>query len=296
MPASLDASFQFSYESMGTHWSISVWDELKDDQKKMLQQTIIEESQKFDELYSRFKKNSLVWQLSQKRGEREVPADLVSMLRLYQTMYDLSGGACTPLIGFTIGDLGYDETYSLKPKETVRPVPNFHEALQILDDTHIALSESVLLDVGALGKGFFVDKIASYLQDEGMKRFLVDGSGDIFYKGNGFPLRMGLEHPGDPTKVIGVVEMTDGAMCSSASNRRAWKQYHHTINPHTLTSPEEIIATWVIAQTAAVADGLATCLFLTDSDAYKAEWQYDYCILNKDYHVKRSAGFPAELF
>ncbi len=288
--------YRFSYESMGTHWAITMWDAIDPAQRDSLQQSIIDQSTAFDHLYSRFKKTSLIWALTEKRGKVEVPNDLVKMLRLYETFFRLSKGKCNPLIGFAISDMGYDENYSLKPKETIRPVPDFTKALQILDDTHIELSESVLIDVGALGKGYFVDKIDALLRSQGLVHYLVDGSGDMIYRGNGHPLRVGLEHPGDTSKVIGVLEMQNGAMCGSASNRRKWSTYHHTIDPTTLTSPQEIIATWVMTESAAVADGLATCLFLGDPEQFSAEWAFDYCILNSDYKLKRSAGFAAELF
>lgn len=287
---------RFSYESMGTHWAISIWDDIDPTTFEELKTTIIDQSTAFDHLYSRFKKTSLIWALTEQKGLVEVPHDLVNMLRLYETFYRLSQGKCNPLIGFTISDMGYDEHYSLKPKDHIRSVPELPSALRIVNDTHINLSESVLIDVGALGKGYFVDKIAAFLTEKGLKHFLVDGSGDMLYRGNGTPLRVGLEHPGDPTKVIGVLEMQDGAMCGSASNRRKWSTYHHTIDPTTLQSPTDIIATWTMTNSAAVADGLATCLFLSDPEQYKKEWAFEYCMLNQNYTVKRSTGFTAELF
>ncbi len=217
------------------------------------------------------------------------------MLRLYERLNKLSGGKLNPLVGFALSDLGYDATYSLTPKDTVRPVPELASALRIIDDTHIDLQENVLIDLGALGKGFFVDKIAAYLRRQGVRRFLVNGSGDIYYEGNGTPIRAGLEHPEDPTKVIGVIEIERGALCASASNRRRWGAYHHTIDPQALTSPEDIVATWVRADSAALADGLCTCLFLTEPQRY-GDIPFEYCLLNPEYKIKRSAGFTAELF
>lgn len=286
---------RFSYESMGTQWNISIWDEIADEILKEYEAEIKKQSTEFDHAFSRFIKTSLIWKLTEQRGKVKVPKDLVSMLRLYQQLHDLSGGKCNPLIGFALSDLGYDAEYSLETKKDVRPVPDFHAALSIIDDEHIELKESVLIDLGALGKGYFVDKISAFLKEKGIKKYLVDGSGDIYYSGNGTPIRAGLEHPGDAKKAIGVLEMKEGAMCSSAGNRRKWGKYHHTVDPHTLTSPGEIIATWVTADSAALADGLATCLFFCAPEKF-APLKFEYCLLNPSYHVKRSAGFVAELF
>ncbi len=286
----------FQYQSMGTGWGITIWDSLGDDAFSEIEKTIVGRSQVFDQTYSRFIKTSLIWELTEKTGTVEVPLQLVEMLRLYETLYDASHGFCNPLIGYTLSDMGYDAQYSLKPKEIIRTVPPLHDVLTIVDDTHIHLTQHVLIDLGALGKGFFVDVIAEYLKEKDIARFLVNGSGDIYYQGNGIPLRAGLEHPGDTTKAIGVLELLEGGLCASAGNRRRWATYQHTINPFSLTSPEEIIATWVQADTAALADGLATCLFMVEPETLQKDLSFDYCLLNKDYRVKKSEGFEAEFF
>lgn len=285
----------FAYESMGTSWAISLWDELDPIVFEDLKASILQKSQEFDETYSRFIKTSLVWELTKKQGITEVPKDLVNMLRIYKKLGVLSHGALNPLVGFTLSDLGYDEVYSLQPKESIRTVPVFDAAIQIVDDTHIDLRESVLIDLGALGKGYFVDILAHFLKEKNIRRFLVNGSGDIYYSGCGIPLRAGLEDPKDATKVLGTLEIFEGALCASASNRRAWGKYHHTIDPKSLTSPDVILASWVRSDSAAIADALCTCLFLTGPEAY-ASIPFEYCLLNSSYKIKRSAGFTAELF
>lgn len=286
----------FGYQSMGTMWKISIWDTLDPAVFADLQQSILEQSDSFDQTYSRFIKSSLIWSLSKKRGIVEVPRDLIHMLRLYEKFFDATSGKVSPLIGFALSDLGYDSEYSLKPKPAIRPVPDFHTALKILDDTHIELRESVLIDLGALGKGYFVDVLSLYLKGKGIRRFLVDGSGDIFYQGNGESIRAGLEDPHDATKAIGVLDMRQGSMCASGINRRKWDKFHHVLDPTSLTSPQEILAVWVLADTAALADGLTTCLFFVEPETLRDIFQFEYCIMNRERKVKRSKGFEAELF
>lgn len=286
----------FGYQSMGTTWKISIWDDLDSSVLADLERSILAQSKEFDQTYSRFIKSSLVWSLSEKRGVVTVPKNLVTMLRLYEKFFDATDGKVSPLLGFALSDLGYDSEYSLKPKTVVRPVPDFHQALNILDDEHLELRESVLIDLGALGKGYFVDVLSSFLKRKGVQRFLVDGSGDIYYRGRGVAIRAGLEDPSDATKAIGVIEMREGSICASGINRRKWDKYHHVLDPTSLTSPSGILAVWVLADSAALADGLATCLFFTEPERLQKEFQFEYCILNHERRVKRSSGFSAELF
>ncbi|PJE63661.1 hypothetical protein COU89_02135 [Candidatus Roizmanbacteria bacterium CG10_big_fil_rev_8_21_14_0_10_45_7] len=285
-----------SYESMGTSWEISIWDKLSASNLELLHKKIVAISHDFDQTYSRFIPSSLVSQLATRLGLVEVPANFMRMLRPYIHLYSLSHKKFTPLVGRTLQDMGYDQNYSLKPKKHIHAVPDLDTTVRIIDNTHIEIREPVVFDFGALGKGYAVELIKTYLRTQNIKRFLVNGSGDIAYQGDNVPITVGLEHPLDTTKVIGSIKMRKGAMCSSGANRRAWGTYHHIIDPQTLSSPTDIIATWVIADSATVADALATALFLCPPEAFSDAFPFEYCILNKQMSVKRSAGFNATLY
>lgn len=286
----------FSYESMGTHWEVSIWDEIETHALHNLKHEIIALSQQFDNTYSRFITTSLVSELAKKTGIISVPEDFTEMLRLYFKLYNLSQKKFTPLVGSVLVDLGYDSQYSLQEKGTVHPVTDLNTAVTIIDSRTIELHTPSLFDFGALGKGYFVEKIKSLLAMEGVKTFLINGSGDIFYKGNGTSITVGLEHPLDPKKVIGTIEIENGSVCGSGSNRRSWGNHHHIIDPDSLASTTEILASWVFADSATLADGLATALFLVPPEYFEKEFKYEYLLLNKDMKVKRSKGFDVVLF
>ena len=292
---------------MGTSWEISVWDDghLSTFDLSALEKEIKKMSEVFDKTYSRFIKTSLVWKIAEKAGMYEVTEDFVNMLKLYTDLYVPSEKKLNPLIGFTISDLGYDESYSLIEKETIRKTPDLLKTVEIIhasEDFKIKTSEPVLFDFGALGKGYFVDKIAKFLKEKGIKRFLVNGSGDIYYSGGEssakMPIAVGLEHPDDSSRVIGTVSIVQGSMCASGINRRKWAGHHHVIDPQANTSAgQNILATWVIADTTALADAVASCLFFVPPEnLFDAGYTFEYVILNKEYKVKKSEGWKGEFF
>jgi len=284
----------FSWDSMGSRWSVSIDEPISATALQALRDEVTERSELFDRTFSRFRRDSLVWRLASSAGVQEVPAELTEMLRLYLELGDATSGRLNPLIGFTIADLGYDDAYSLVPRETVRPTPPLG-SLRLVDRTHLILDEPALIDLGALGKGFFVDRIGEMLSKRGIARFLVDGSGDVLYRG-AEPLIAGLEDPEDPSRAIGVARLSGGSLCASGVNRRRWGALHHLVDADTSLPAQGMLATWVIAKQAALADGLATSLFLAEPEALRARFDFEYCVMHEDHTVSVSRGFPAELF
>lgn len=285
-----------SFEALGTRFSLTIWDVLDENTFQGYFERTLYIARSFDDLYSRFKTDSLVTDLSTKTGVREVPKDLVRMLRLYEQLFAATKGALNPAVGFALADSGYDAAYSLQEGAVIRDTVPLNEALAIRDDAHIELLQPVLLDLGALGKGYLVDLLYEELRLAGLVRFLVDGSGDVRYHAEGGEsIVCGLEHPYDVKKAIGTLALTEGSLCASATNRRTWGTRNHYIDPQTKESPHEVIATWVYAKTAALADGLSSALFFVSPEAL-ADFSFEYCVVNKDLERKNSAGFAAEFF
>jgi thiamine biosynthesis lipoprotein len=293
-----DSPFSFSYEAMGTWWTIKFWGDLTDQKNLAIQEEIISRSKIFDSTYSRFIKSSYILQEFNKPGIKTVPQELYDMLSMYLTFFDATERKMTPLIGQALVDAGYDAKYSFEPKN-IADIPDFRETIKLLPSYQVKLSEPVILDVGALGKGFFVDIVSNYLKEKKCSRYIVDGSGDIVFHSDdeNDSIAVGLEHPFDSTKAIGKLMLKSGlSICSSGINRRSWKGYHHIIDPFTKTSPKETLATWVVAETAAIADGLATGLFLSSPEKLSEKFIFDYALLTKDMQLHRSQGFLADLY
>jgi len=130
-----------------------------------------------------------------------------------------------------------------------------------------------------------------------VESFSVNAGGDICVRDKkGVPMRIGLEHPEDTALAIGVAEISNQSICGSAGNRRAWGEYHHIMNPHTLASVRAVSAVWVVAQTTMLADALATCLFFVTPFTLSSRYAFQYLMMYSDSSVERSAQFPAELF
>ncbi|MBH0116317.1 FAD:protein FMN transferase [Salinibacterium sp. NG253] len=278
------------FDAIGAPWQIDTADPLDPEVFAAIQRRI----EQFDRTYSRFRDDSLVSRIARTPGSYPFPPDAPPLFELYRRLYDATAGAMSPLVGRALEELGYDRTYSLQPTATRTRVPDWHEAISWNGSELTTLTPAVL-DVGAAGKGYLVDLVAEVLAEYGVSSATVDASGDLLHRGDG-ELRVALEHPLDTSKAIGVVTVSNEAICASAPNRRAWAGLHHILDARTGLPTDRIIATWAIAPTALEADGLATALFFADPAKLAEEFDCQWVRMLSTGRVEHSADFTGELF
>ena len=282
------------FEAIGTQWRIDI-DGGSPEALSSLGKKLMDRIGLFDKAYSRFRGDSLVAEMARKPGTYELPADAEPMMSLYEKLYRVTDGHITPLIGQAISDAGYDAGYSLVERP-MAPPPAWEEAISY-SHPRLTLKSAALLDFGALGKGLLIDIVSGIVREEGFEAFCADAGGDMLRSDpRGSFLRVGLEDPGNEKKAIGIALISNGALCGSAGNRRAWGRFHHILNPKTLESPRDIVATWATAKTALLADAMATSLFFTERQKLQREFEFESLVLYADYSTDRSDGFQAELF
>ncbi len=286
---------EFAFDAIGTSWKIDIVDEVSQQEASFLQKAIQDRIEIFDKNYSRFRVDSLVSEMSRTAGIYTLPDDAKPLLDMYQKIYQSTGGMLTPLIGKLMEETGYDAKYSLIPKQLHHP-PKWEDVLEY-NFPILKVKEPVLLDFGALGKGYAIDIVSDILRAKNIQSFTVDAGQDIFYqnKKNDI-LRVGLENPENFEQVIGVVELHNQSICGSSGSRRKWKNFHHIMHPFSLESVRHIVSTWAIAPTALEADALASALFFVPGAFLKTEYTFEYVVLYSDFSIDKSAGFHGELF
>lgn len=286
----------FNFQAIGTTWNIDIPADFDAKKEQVLLQSIKDRIAQFDSAYSRFRKDSLVASIARRAGRYVFPADALPMMDLYKELYILTGGLMTPLIGQVLSDAGYDAEYSLKPKSSIASAPRWEDVIEY-KHPNILTKKPVILDFGALGKGYLIDIVAGVIRDHGIKNYTVDAGGDIAYFNEASrPLHVGLEDPEDSKQIIGTANIINQSICGSAGNRRAWNKFHHIINPETVESPRHIIGLWVLADTTILADALATALFFVEPDRLTTKYKFEFAIFYEDHSARLSPDFPGELF
>lgn len=284
----------FKFEAIGTSWQIDLNKELSSEEEGSLFKKIMDRINVFDQDYSRFRADSLVTKISKASGVYEMPEDFDEMISVYKKVYEITGGHVTPLIGDVLVQSGYDAEYSLIKKGLKKPKP-WEEVIN-WQKPNLEIKEATVLDFGACGKGYLVDIVSEIIEKEGIRSYIVDASGDMRQRDISNAIKVGLEHPEDNDKVIGVVRINNQSLCGSSGNRRKWEDMHHIINPDTLSSPNHILAVWVVAENTILSDILTTCLFFVKPEVLKDSFQFDYIILNADFSIIKSDNIDVEIF
>ena len=130
----------------------------------------------------------------------------------------------------------------------------------------------IVLDPGAIGKGFALDQARDWLQKHahGPRSFLFHGGhSSLVAQGEhnghvGWPV--GIGNPLFTEKRLGTLLLCDQAMATSGSNiqsfRHEGKRYGHILDPRTGWPVDGMLSVTVLAPSAGLADALSTAFFV----------------------------------
>jgi thiamine biosynthesis lipoprotein len=282
------------FDAIGTTWEVVTGRALP----APVRDAVTERIDAFDREWSRFRTDSVVRTLARDGGSVPAPPDATPMLDALAALSEATGGAVNPLIGASLDALGYDPAYSLRDRGPQAAPADWRARLR-WGDGLLTLADRATVDVGALGKGRLVDLVLDVLIRTEDGDITVDAGGDLAVRGR--PQRIGLEHPFDPRRAIGVWEVTDAALCASAVNRRSWPSatgatLHHVLDARTGQPVRTIAATWAVARDAMTADAIATTLFFDGGPRLAHEWGVEWVRMTTDGRLEWSPGCDADLF
>lgn len=136
-------------------------------------------------------------------------------------------------------------------------------------------SRDVHLDLGAIAKGYGVDRAADALRAWKVEHALLNVGGEIVAVGTGRggdPWQVGIQSPDDARDVRAVVSLENEALATSGTYEQyfRWRghTYHHLMDPATATPRKTAIRTVTVrAATCMDADAASTAVFGQPTDA-----------------------------
>ena len=144
--------------------------------------------------------------------------------------------------------------------------------IKLINENEIYRTRNVQLNFDAILQGYAADRAIEILKSLGIKKALVNASGEIRVLGNNW--KIGIKHPRVENELIEIVKLSNYSIATSGDYEKFievdGKRYHHIIDPETGYPSTKNISVTVIAKDCAFADALATGLFsLEPEDAIK---------------------------
>jgi len=143
-----------------------------------------------------------------------------------------------------------------------------YKHLKVEGDWLIKKTAGVEIDCNGIAQGYTSDVIARFLEQKGIRNYLVDVGGELCSKGHNQHQKIwtvGIERPGDELQAI--LQLPDLAITTSGNYRRFFEEggtrFAHTIDPVSGQAlHSNIVSVTVIAKDAITADGFDNALIL----------------------------------
>lgn len=208
-----------------------------------------------------------------------LPDEISHLLQTALQIQHESSGAFNPALGKLdlLWGFSLPDPKSAPPTDTEieNAIPPSRCFAQV-DAGWIRQNRRCALDLGAIAKGYAIDRGIAALKSHGIQNAIINAGGDLRLIGthNGKPWRIGIRHPRKPQAVIATLELRgDISIVTSGDYERYFiyqgKRYHHILNPATGEPATLSQSATVIAPTATLADGWSTALFVEGPEGIK---------------------------
>lgn len=212
-------------------------------------------------------------------GPVHVSPQLRELLRLSHEAWELSEGAFDPTVGELLHAWGLVDLEGRIPSEDeilrLRARCGMCHVHLDAERGTVALGRGVSLDLGGIGKGHAVDRVAAGLEKWGFDRWLFSsGRSSIAAHGEppgGGAWRFEIVHPEEPEETLCEVAAEPGVISSSGAYARrfvrGWKEYGHVLDPRTGKPAQTLRCATLWTETAVLGDVLSTVLFVLGKGA-----------------------------
>ena len=244
---------------------------------------ILKEYHELFDIYHEYKGVTNLCTLNKAAGGEALTLDprLIDFLLAARDMYDATGGEMNVMLGAVLR-LWHDcrEAASADPEHAAIPTEEqlkaaeAHTGMELLEidaEKHTARISDPLasIDVGALGKGYAVERAAEYLEAEGAAGYVLNVGGNIRCIGarpDGSGWVTAIRNPDKAAEDFALrINIRDTACVTSGVYERYYTvdgvRYHHIIDKDTLYPATFYESLTVITKDSGLADALSTALF-----------------------------------
>ena len=226
------------------------------------------------------------------KGEVTVPEELIDFLEFAIEMHTLTGGEVNIAMGAVTSLWHEARAAATRQDNPIAALPS-REALEAAAE-HTDISALVIdrealsvrltdpearLDVGAIAKGYAVERVAKRLSAEGYSGIVIDAGGNlraIGEKPNGKGWVTGVKNPDTSSRdpYAKTFEIKNASAVTSGDYERYFTvdgvRYHHIIDKDTLMPSRSYRSVSIVCRDSGLADALSTALFNMDYESGSA--------------------------
>ena len=237
-------------------------------------------------------------------GSAVLSADTAALLRRTLALADELDGCLDPTVypailewGFTTGDYAVPDDLSLAALAA-----HIDYSAVTLDGESCTLPDGMMLDLGAVAKGYLADEAKAILHDAGASGAVLNLGGTILLYGekpDGSAFRVGIADPVAPASYFGYLSLGDGVVATSGGYERYFEsggvRYIHILDPATARPVDNgVLSVTVVCGEGIAADALSTALFVMGAERAaeyrRAHGGFEYAILTCDGTLYLSEG------
>ena len=214
------------------------------------------------------------------RGPVAVSASTYAVIRRAVDWSERTHGAFDITAGPLVKAWGFTARSGRKPSNE-----EIEQARQQVGYQHLILNDSDLtiqfaqpnmsINLGGIGKGDALDRLAETLVENDVQHFLLHGGqSSILARGDQQPgseqgWAVGISHPTKPKRRVSGIWLRDAALGTSGSGKQFFhhqgRRYGHVIDPRTGYPAGDLLSLTVVTENATDADACATGLFVNGS-------------------------------
>lgn len=258
---------------LGTFCKVTIYDEASRD---VLEKAFNRISEIEDKMTIN-KTSSEVININSKAGSDyvKVSPDTFSVIKQGKYYSELSQGKFDVTIGpiVKLWNIGTDKARVPSPDEIKNKLPlvDYSNILLNEQENKIMLKEKgMLIDLGAIAKGYAGDEVKRVLAENGVKHALINLGGNLVTLGsklNNKAWKLGVQNPLDSRgEYLGTIEVSDKAIVTSGIYERYiekdGKRYHHILSPENgYPIDNSLVSVSIVADKSIDADALSTTAF-----------------------------------
>ena len=236
----------------------------------------INEIKRIERIISSWDKNSETSEINRNSGIKavKVSKELFELIERSTVISKLTDGAFDITYASMDRIWKFDGSMEAMPSEeliekSVAKVGFRNIILNKKEQTVFLKLKGMKIGFGAIGKGYAADKAKKILISKGVKAGIINASGDMNTWGkqpNGNDWTVAITNPMNKNKAFALLPISNKAVVTSGNYEKFVvfnnKRYSHIINPKTGYPASGIISVSVFAQSAELADALATSIFV----------------------------------